>query len=274
VPRRGAVYTPPVAQGSENTEPCPHCGGTRWRLVVRDGVELARACECAEPARRARLLEHARIPKRYRHCTLDAFDTEWNPKDPTLARALRAVREFVDLWPEVDKGLLVMGKVGTGKTHLAVAALAELIEHKGVRGLFADFTALVLEMQMAFDDGDARRELLRPLLDADLLVLDELGARKLTSPFVADLLYYLVNTRYLEERVTIFTTNFSDFVPPGEVVRDAADGETAPASVQESLRDRVSVRIRSRLHEMCRRVELRGDDYRERRLGEGGRKRR
>jgi DNA replication protein DnaC len=253
---------------------CPECGGTRWKLVVRDGVEVVRPCVCAETARRQRLLEQAQIPKRYRHCTLDTFDADWNPKDPTLARALRAVREFVDLWPAVDRGLLLTGKVGTGKTHLAVAALAALIADKGVRGVFADFTALVLEMQMAFDDGDARRELLRPLLEAEVLVLDELGARKLTSPFVMDLLYYLVNTRYVEERVTIFTTNFSDFAPPGEVVRETADGETAPASVQESLRDRVSVRIRSRLHEMCRRVELRGDDYRERRLGEGGRKRR
>ena len=71
-----------------------------------------------------------------------------------------------------------------------------------------------------------------------------------------DLLYYLVNTRYLEGRVTIFTTNFSDF----------------PRGQSESLTDRVSARIRSRLYEMCRRLELRGRDYRAERLAsrEGG----
>lgn len=256
-------------------ETCPECRGTRWRLVARDGVELVQRCVCAEGARRTLLLEQARIPKRYRHCTLDGFDTSWNSKDPTLARALKELREFVDLWPAVDRGLLLMGKVGTGKTHLAVAALLELVEHKGVRGHFADFTALVLEMQMAFDDGERRRELLRPLLDAELLVLDELGARKLTSPSVTDLLYYLVNTRYVEERVTVFTTNYSDFVRP-QAVRSGADPAGDPSAAVafgETLQDRISARIRSRLYEMCRRVELRGDDYREREAAKpGGRK--
>ena len=125
-----------------------------------------------------------------------------------------------------------------------------------VRGRFADFTALVLEIQMTFDGSGSSREILQPLIEADLLVLDELGAGK-TTPWVMDLLYYLVNTRYLEGRTTIFTTNFSDFPKRG--------GE-------ESLTDRVSQRIRSRLYEMCRRLELRGRDYRAERLAsrEGG----
>jgi DNA replication protein DnaC len=124
-----------------------------------------------------------------------------------------------------------------------------------VRGRFADFTALVLEIQMTFDGSGSSREILRPLIAADLLVLDELGAGK-TTPWVMDLLYYLVNTRYLEDRTTIFTTNFSDF----------ARGST------ESLTERISPRIRSRLYEMCRRLELRGRDYRAERLAsrEGG----
>jgi len=242
---------------------CPLCDGTGWFLTQEEGVELVRRCECAEGSMRERLLEQAGIPARYRHCTLESFDTKWYEDtpglsdDPTLGKARNAVQEFIDLYPAGDKGLLLMGKVGTGKTHLAVAALQQIMREKTppVRGRFADFTALVLEIQMTFDGPGSSREILHPLIQADLLVLDELGAGK-TTPWVMDLLYYLVNTRYLEDRVTVFTTNFFD----------KADG------IKESLADRVSVRIRSRLHEMCRCIMFYGYDYRAERLAsrEGG----
>jgi len=241
-----------MAEPKHKDTPCSICEGTGYVLVEENGVELARRCECAEVRLRERALERAGIPDRYRHCTLESFEL-WNGKrDPTQGKSLRVVQEFVDLFPNVDKGLLLMGNVGTGKTHLAVAALQQIMREKKpqVRGCFADFTSLVLEIQMTFDGSGNKRDLLDPLVTCDLLVLDELGAGKAT-PWVMDLLYYLVNTRYLKNRLTIFTTNFTD----------------APRkSGEESLAIRVSERIRSRLWEMCRLVDFKGSDYRAERL--------
>jgi DNA replication protein DnaC len=239
-------YTRPMAD--EPTYICMKCHDSGWRLIEGDRGECVTRCDCAVGTRREEFLEHAGLPGRYRECSLENFEV-WNPEDPTLAIAHRTVREFVDLWPDVDRGLLLMGGVGTGKTHLAAAALQELISTKGVQGKFQDFTSLVLEIQMTFDRPGAQRELMRPLVATDLLVVDELGAGKVT-PWVMDLLYYLVNSRYVEGRITLFTTNYSDFA----------------STTQETLTDRVSARIRSRLFEMCRRVELRGTDYRKQRL--------
>src|SRR4029077_13305470 len=147
------------------------------------------------------------------------------------------------------RGLLLMGGCGAGKTHLAVAALVEIINSgKPGRVLFCNFQDLIQEIQASFDAEAAvsKSEILRPLLEVDLLVLDELGSQKPTQ-FVQDVLYYVINSRYNTERATIFTTNYFD---------DASvDGQR--------LQDRIGDRLRSRLHEMTELISMRGvSDYR------------
>ena len=158
--------------------------------------------------------------------------------------ARRKVQEFVDLWPlqREGRGLILMGGCGVGKTHLAVSALLEIIQSgKPGKLLFSNFQDLIQNIQASFGDDEARSktEILRPLLEADLLVLDELGSQK-PSVFVHDILYHVINRRYNDERATIFTTNFTD-----------------------DLAERIGDRLRSRLYEMCEEVKLTGiPDYR------------
>ena len=84
------------------------------------------------------LLAQARVPTRFAHCALDNFES----LQVSLSRALMTTRRFVEEYPLVDVGLLYLGRCGVGKTHLAVAALKELIK-KGIPGLFYDFRDLL-----------------------------------------------------------------------------------------------------------------------------------
>lgn len=221
---------------------CPRCSGSGWVPLPGDTLRVE-PCGCQGDTRKQQRVAAAHIPKRYEHCTLENF----REKSPILRVAKKKVQEFVDVWPHTieGKGLLLMGGCGVGKTHLAVAALLEIIQSgRPGRFVFTNFQELIQEIQASFDsDGvPSKAELIRPLLEADLLVLDELGSQKPT-PFVHDILYYVINTRYNEELTTIFTTNYVD---------------TPADPKQEKLEDRIGTRLRSRLAEMADRIDFTG----------------
>jgi DNA replication protein DnaC len=222
-------------------DPCPNCGGTGWELVEGKGV---RHCPCKITARVDLLLAQAKIPTRFKDCTFETFDSYC----PSLARALMTARRFVEEYPNVDVGLLYLGSCGVGKTHLAIAALKALIE-KGIPGLFYDFRDLLKEIQDSYNPNTRTSELkiLSPVLETDVLVLDELGASKPTE-WVQETMTHIINKRYLDKKITIFTSNYMDM--------------TIGSAYDETLTERVGVRLRSRLKEMCKQILIEGDDYR------------
>jgi len=225
---------------------CPRCEGKGWILELVADRRVARPCDCRGAILRQERLEATGIPERYREDTLENF----LDNSPSLQNAKARARDFIDRYPYVDAGLLFVGASGRGKTHLACAILSELATTKGVHGLYVDFSDLLLKIQTSFrPDADASKELvLTPFVETELLVLDELGASK-PHPWVQDVLYNLLNTRYNKKRVTIATSNFED--DP-----DTASGE------KERLEDRLGYRVRSRLYEMCVLVPLKGPDFR------------
>lgn len=233
---------------------CPLCDGMGMRVIQRpDGSAAAEPCQCQLAQRIARLLRRANIPKRYEHCTLESYELP-RSADPTLRQAHLRTSAFVDGYPFTTegKGLLLTGNIGVGKTHLAVGMLIALIREKSVRGLFCDYRELLKQIQHSYNPQSNSTELgiLRPIFDAEVLVLDELGAAKPTE-WVWDTVALILNTRYNDKRTTIITTNYPDLAP------------AAAANREETLGDRIGERMRSRLSEMCVPIEMRGSDFRQ-----------
>jgi DNA replication protein DnaC len=227
---------------------CPTCNGTGWKPIeTSNGDGRVARCECWREAVTRRLLVDARIPRRYHHCTLNDFITYDNE---TLVDAVARARKLADAFPAVDRGLFFLGEPGVGKTHLAAAVLKQVVATSGARGLFYDTRDLLKMIRGTYNAVVKATELevLRPVMEADLLVLDDLGAEK-TSEWVEETLNLIVNTRYNERRVTIFTSNYPDMPP-----------DSNPDVI--SLHDRIGFRMRSRLHEMCDFLDLDGADYR------------
>jgi len=224
---------------------CEKCGETGWVGIERDGTRRVERCVCWTEKITTRLLNDARIPPRYARCTLDNFLVYPNEK---LAIALAKARKFLDAFPGVQKGLCLIGPPGIGKTHIAVSILRRLVEQKHVHGLFYDVRDLLRVIRSTYNPvvRTAEMDILRPVMTAELLVLDDLGAEK-PSEWVEETMNLIVNTRYNERRPTIFTTNYED-------LPDEADIDT--------LKARVGFRLHSRLHEMCEFLEYDGGDYR------------
>jgi DNA replication protein DnaC len=239
---------------------CSLCEDTGLRLIVEpNGDRYARPCECRLQLQAGRLLKRAAIPKRYEHCSLDTFEPGYGQADQSLAAAHLMARNFVSGYPVTTegRGLLLTGDVGIGKTHLAVAIVQALILEKGVPCLFCDYRELLKRIQESYNPLVATTELqiLAPVFEAEVLILDELGAQKPTD-WVWDTVALILNTRYNDKRTTLITTNYPN--APAALARNADK-----TMREETLGDRITERMRSRLAEMCVEVEMRGNDFRQ-----------
>ncbi len=226
---------------------CVRCGGSGWVVRSEGGREFASECECRrQDVGRIRITQ-ANIPPRFAAVELRGYLPHRN--NASQARAKKAAEKFVADYPALEGGLLFHGPTGVGKTRLLCSIANQLIREKNCEAFYIDWNDLVREMRSGEDyasrDYATIGQLIQRMSTVELLLFDELGASR-PSPWVIDNIYYFVNSRYNNGRVTLFASNYADEVEAG----------------QETLKERVGERIRSRLFEMARSVTIHGEDYR------------
>ncbi len=249
---------------------CSICGGTTW--VVEEGG--ARRCECFTRDYDHNRKAHAGIPPSMLGCTLKNY----YPQNPSQMEVLTTVGRYVRNFEEhfgSGMGLLLRGPVGTGKTHLAAAALRELVE-KGYTGLFLNFVHVIEQIRLSFDPNyeSSEPDITARLRNCHVVVMDELGAVRPTD-FVFDKMYDIIN-QCLERNVSvIFTTNYRDEIVKGrpasstsvdfdsleELARPSAAANKAQLNLH-TLNERIGERLRSRILGKCVDLTLDGKDYR------------
>jgi DNA replication protein DnaC len=247
---------------------CEVCGGSGWKILEKDGLSAAERCTCfplypvVENPEAA-----ANVPPLYQAASLENFvlPSENPIAARDLTRVLLTVRSYIKEFPCGPKpGLLLIGGTGTGKTHLAVAVLRMLMA-KGFQGLFYDYANLLQRIRSSYDpmSGASDRSAYESALEADVLMLDDLGAHRV-SDWVEDTVTSIVTYRCNNKKTLIATSNLPD-PDAGDTIVQRTPG-AGQVEYRTTLSERIGERARSRLFEMCEVVRMPAiGDYRLRR---------
>ena len=216
-------------------------------------------CRCQRPIDRARLYTAAQIPGRYTEATLESYTHGLLQHAPENMGVLEEVSRWMSGWKvgQENRGLVVWGPVGRGKTHLLVAIVRDLILRHGVPARFVEFTRLLGQLKSGYSEGRSGNEVIDPLIHIPVLAIDELGKGRLTD-WELTIIDEIISRRYNAMACTLRSTNFRPAPATGSAPANAALVDINP----QTLGDRVGDRVLSRLQEMCDFVELAGRDFR------------
>jgi DNA replication protein DnaC len=269
-----------VARLCECSRDCQVCGNTGYARGVKEATfsekvgkrsyDVVSPCECRTRLKRLERFAEAGLPGVLSHADFDGY----RPYSESQHDACQVARAFADGFGRgrPERGFILSGTVGTGKTHLLSAVLAQVTLVHGVRARYQEISLLYADIRRGFRDGKSGGEIIGPLSEVDVLAIDELGKGR-GSQFEMETLDELIARRYNAGKLTLFATNYSLEREP-QAPRPSGRAPSGYTSTQDAreaaasreslvLRERVGERIFSRLCDMCTFVELTdAKDYR------------
>jgi DNA replication protein DnaC len=243
---------------------CAKCGDRGYTTFENEfGYEYIQSCDCQTIPKRISAFNRAQIPAQYATKLFLPFNS-WDGAHPTQERAHGHIHEWASSYRPGVRGLVLIGPCGVGKTLMLCQALRVLTLKWGQFCRYVEFATLLEDLKEQIQEtreGTPTESIRGPLKDATVLVVDELG-KGLRTEWEQNQLDSLISDRYHTGKTTLFATNFYDkgqtitAVGPRPRFGDGSNKDN------ESLAQRVGVRLYSRLREFCEFVEIEGDDYR------------
>lgn len=249
---------------------CEKCNGEGMTFRTDEkGYTYACKCDCAMLEKRIILFNNTGVPAHFAHVTLRDFHITHHTQEEARTNS----QKFVNSYPAGKRGLLLMGPIGVGKTHLTVAIVKELTLEKGYGCRFIDFSHLLSDIKDGYSQGRSDKQIIGPYVKTPVLVIDELGKGR-NNEWEADILDQIISRRYnnSNELTTIITTNYTtrdESTVTSIRTKMKVDPLISTKSrtfekeiLQETLQQRIGERIFSRLTEMCKMIEMEGKDFR------------
>lgn len=242
-------------ESSRDSDVCPICNGDEWILVKKDGIERAVPCKCRERAVMSRRLRFADVPEAFRGMDLNTFrmDAYRNPDSKKkVSDACKIIKTYLDDFEkqkEQGMGLFIWSRTkGSGKTRIAAGIANELMKRYAVK--FAVSLTILQEIKNTWrrDAEYSESRLLDALSTADVLIIDDFGVER-PADWINDKLYQIINERYINRKVTIFTSNESlETLQYDDRITNRIKERTYQiAFPEESVRDHIAERHREEM---------------------------
>lgn len=197
---------------------CPICHGTGIKVFYKDNIEYMAECECGITQKKiiGDKMAFADIPKSFEDMTMANFDTNVYKTPESRNKAVIVVKGInywlthFDAIKERGMGLYLYSRTkGSGKTRMAVSIANELMLKKKCQVKFCTSLQILNEIKASWDRDNEYSEnnLLDLFSKCEILIIDDFGTEQSDKPWINERFYQIINNRYIDKKITIFTSN-------------------------------------------------------------------